>query len=136
MHSIGVRIGSEHRSVECPHDHLKFPLNQSLFSISFGIFKLTIVLSKNLTRLKISLLVYCGGVRCYLVYLIADKNFCENDDEIYNHSLRPPPLKPRETQMSDVLQTARKYHARLKSELTKVESFLQMAETFVQGDDA
>jgi hypothetical protein len=68
--------------------------------------------------------------------LIADKNFCENDDEIYNHSLRPPPLKPRETQMSDVLQTARKYHARLKSELTKVESFLQMAETFSQGDDS
>ena len=38
--------------------------------------------------------------------------------------------------MSDVLQTARKYHARLKSELTKVESFLQMAETFSQGDDS
>jgi hypothetical protein len=32
--------------------------------------------------------------------------------------------------MSDVLETAIKYRTRLKSELTKVEEFLQMAETF------
>ena len=32
--------------------------------------------------------------------------------------------------MTNVLETAMKYRTRLKSELTKVEEFLQMAETF------
>jgi hypothetical protein len=32
--------------------------------------------------------------------------------------------------MTDVLETAMKYRTRLKSELTKVEEFLQMAESF------
>ncbi|HUS53594.1 MAG TPA: hypothetical protein VMY41_06265 [Thermohalobaculum sp.] len=38
--------------------------------------------------------------------------------------------------MSDVLQTAIKYRARLKSELTKVEDFLQMAENFSREIDS
>jgi hypothetical protein len=38
--------------------------------------------------------------------------------------------------MTDVLETAMKYRTRLKSELSKVEDFLQMADTFSRGVDA
>ena len=37
--------------------------------------------------------------------------------------------------MSDVFQTATKYRNRLKSELTKVEEFLRMAEEFSKESD-
>lgn len=38
--------------------------------------------------------------------------------------------------MSDVLQTAKKYQARLRSELSKVDEFLQMAANFSQEVDS
>jgi hypothetical protein len=37
-----------------------------------------------------------------------------------------------EPQMSDVLQTATKYQSRLKSEMTRVNEFIQMAEDFME----